>query len=223
MSLQTKNPEKSASKSVSRDDSYWETMRDQAERAYADALAENAAAEQAAVERAGADALRRRQETAEEYRGLDRQLYRDYMAQSRVLPQTMAVRGFSGGMSESGRIRLHNSYEEALAENARRRIAAENMIEQTRAGEELSARQTARAADAKARDRRDETLSDLRTRQYTQQRSDDLRRAQALAGAGDYSGYRALGYSQSEIAYLSRIWAARNPNLRSVWSYGHYA
>ena len=223
MALQTKNPARTGSETVARGESYWETMKNQAERVYADALAENAAAEQAAVDRAGADALRRRQETAEEYRGLDRQLYRDYMARSRVLPQTMAARGFSGGMSESGRIRLHNSYEEALAENARRRIEAENAIEQTRAGAELSARQTARTADARVRDRRDETLSDLRTRQYTQQRSDDLRRAQTLAGAGDYSGYRALGYSEGEIAYLSRIWAARNPDLGGEWSYGHYA
>ena len=221
MSLQTNTT--SPAKTASRDESYWAAMREAAERSYADALAENEAAARGAAEQASEAARLAREATAAEYRGLDRQLYRDYMEQSRVLPQALSAGGYTGGLSESGRLRLKTSYEEALSENARRRIGEEAGIERTRAQAELSARQTAREADARARTQRDERLLDLRTRQYSQQRGDDLRRAQELAGAGDYSGYRALGFSEDEIAYLSRIWAARNPNLRGVWSYGHYA
>ena len=216
MTLQTKNPAGSARKAAG--EGTWAGLRDAAERAYADALRENARAEGEAVSRAGETAQQRREETAAAYRGLDRQLYRDYMAEQKALPQALAARGYTGGVSESGRLRLRNGYEEALAENTRARIAAQAGIEADRRAEELRARQTARAADEKARERRDAALSDLAVRQH----SDDLSRARELAGAGDYSGYRALGYSEEEIAYLSRIWAARNPSLRGEWSYGHY-
>lgn len=223
MSTQMNTRAENRKTASSRDDAYWEAMRGHAERLYADAVADNETAARAAVDQAAEKARQQSQELAAGFRGLDKQLYRDYMAQRRTLPQTLAARGYTGGMNESGRIRLQNSYQESLAENARRRIAEEAKIEQTRAGEELSARNAVREANARANAQRTERLADLRTRQYTQQRSDDLRRAQELAKAGDYSGYRALGYSESEISYLSRVWAARNPKLQDVWSYGHYA
>ena len=51
----------------------------------------------------------------------------------------------------------------------------------------------------------------------------DKQRAALLAAAGDYSGYRAMGWSEGEIAYLSSMWGAMNPLLQANQSYGHYS
>jgi hypothetical protein len=43
--------------------------------------------------------------------------------------------------------------------------------------------------------------------------SQNLKRAETLAGFGDFSGYGALGYSQEQIAQMQKAWIAANPAL----------
>jgi len=52
-------------------------------------------------------------------------------------------------------------------------------------------------------------LISLRERAY----KDEQSRAEALAAAGDFSGYERLGYSSEEIEKLRTAWAVKNPKL----------
>ena len=194
-------------------DPYWDAMRDYYLQAYQSQVDANNARADAAAAQARAEAESAREALNAGYRGTNRQLYRDYMERQRVLPQQLAAQGYSGGLTESARIRLGNSYGESLAENERARLAEDARIGAALARQEYESRAAADAANRQALQTRYGNLAELRTRQYQQQRADALSRAQVLAAAGDYSGYRALGYTPEEIEYLSGMWRAENPDL----------
>lgn len=204
------------------EDPYWETMRGWYESAYAAALQESEAAAERASQAAQQEAERAGRALRDEYAGLDRQLYRDYMEHRRTLPQSLAARGYTGGVSESAELRLRNGYEEAMAENTRSRLRRQGELDDTLAAAEEKARAEDAERRAQASRELQQGIAALLRERHSETHADDLRRAQTLAAAGDFSGYRALGWSEGEIGYLSAIWAAKNPELAAV-TYSYYA
>ena len=201
-------------------DPYWDSMRDYYNSIYDARVAAN----NADVENAYAQAARAAQEQRDNlnagYRDTNRQLYRDYMQAQKALPQQMAAQGYTGGLTESGKIRLNNAYGENLAVNERARLSRLSGVDAALAQKEYDLRSAAARANQQALQDRYAALADLRTKQYQQQRSDDLSRAALLAQAGDYSGYGGLGVSQADADYLARIWRAQNPRLAGLQSTG---
>jgi len=47
--------------------------------------------------------------------------------------------------------------------------------------------------------------------------------AETLAKYGDFSGYKALGYSDQQIADMRRTWEAMNPDLMALMGYGSFS
>lgn len=163
------------------------------------------------------EAQRRAQETtdaqiaalADQYAGTNRQLYRDYMERRRVLPQQMAAMGYNGGLSESSMLRLNNSYEEGLNENERARLAQQGEYDRALA-------EMLYAAQAKRSDADSQALQNLYSQQAALREAayrDTQQRAATMAAAGDFSEYKRLGYSDSEIAWLKRFFYKNYPQL----------
>ena len=201
-------------------DPYWESMRDYYNSMYESQKAANGSAAENAYARAALAAGAQRDALNAGYQDAGRQLYRDYMEARRVLPQQLAARGYTGGLTESGQIRLNNAYGENLAANERSRLARLAAVDADLAQKEYDIRAAADAADRQARQERYAALANLRSQQYQQQRSDALSRAALLAQAGDYSGYGGLGLSQDDADYLAEVWKARYPQLAEVQSTG---
>ena len=192
---------------------YWDTMRNYYQQAYESQVAANNAAADSAAQRASEAAEEQRAALTEGFRGTNRQLYRDYMEQQRLLPQQLSAQGYSGGMSESARVRLSNAYGENLAENERSRLSQEAAIRSALAQQEYESRAAAAQANSQALQSRYANLASLRSAQYQEERSDLENRAAQLAALGDFSGYRALGYTEDDIRYLARMWGVMNPEL----------
>lgn len=206
---------------------------------YDEAVAGNNQAAERAAAQAREAAAANRQALDTGYQGTNRQLYRDYMQNQRTLPQQMAARGYTGGLSESAQLRLQNSYEEALAENERSRLGQQASADaalsqrlyeiqaQADSGNR-EARQQLLAYEQGLRDlQRQEAREDaayartLQEQQRQEARQDLQTRATTLAAAGDFSGYADLGYSQAQIDALTRAWLASNPDLTSAWISAH--
>lgn len=201
-------------------DPYWNAMREHYDRMYDSAAEEAEAAAEEASLRAEQAAETERERLNEGYRGMNRQLYRDYMESRRVLPQRQAAMGYSGGLTESGLIRLQNAYGENLAVNERARLSAIAQADENLAQRQYEARAEAAKTASQAHRDRYAQIAALRQQQYQQQRSDQQARAALLAGAGDYSGYGDLGYSQEDIDYLAQMWRAKNPKLADFQATG---
>lgn len=196
---------------------YWERMAQQYETIYKDAVAANDAQAAAAADRAKVAAEEQIASLAAQYAGTNRQLYRDYMQTQKALPQQMAAMGYSGGMSESARLRLGMSYEEALAENERARIAGVAGINSTQAQNLYEIEAAAREANRQAQAQQQQNLMQLDAdrRQY------EVAAAETMAAAGDFSGYLNLGYTQEEVDYLTRLWLQQNPGALNTWVDAH--
>lgn len=197
---------------------HWDTMRGLYQQMYDDQVAANNTA-RAEAERRAAEATQAQLEAMRSgYRDTNRQLYRDYMEREKLLPQQMAAAGYTGGLAESSRVRLANSYGEGLNENARAQMGAENEANAALAQRLYEAQATAAAANNAANQQRLGYLLDMEGRQYTAQQD----RAAMLASAGDFSGYAALGYTQEELDYLARYWLSQqNDKTRNAWITGH--
>ena len=191
------------------DGTHWDQMRGMYQQMYDEQVRAN----NDALETAAARAREATQEALDSlnagYQGTNRQLYRDYMQHRRTLPQEMAAQGYSGGLSESAMLRLRNSYEEGLNENERARIGQENSAKGQLAQQLYEAQAKAAAANQQANQQRLSYLTALQEQQY----QDMQQRAATLASAGDFSGYKNLGYSDTQIEYLADIWARQNPVL----------
>ena len=187
----------------------WTEARQDYEKAYQAQRDQNAralaAAEQYSRESADAQiaALER------EYQGTNRQLYRDYMQRQRALPEQLAARGYTGGLTESSRLRLGTAYAEALNANEQARLGQKAGYEQALARQLYEARAAADAADSQALQSYYSALSSLRA----QQRSQLEKRAATLAAKGDFSLYKKLGYTDSEIKYLKKMFRKQHPEL----------
>ena len=181
---------------------YLDELRDQYQKMYDDAVKANNDAAKAAAERALAQAEKGVGELGDQYGSLNKQLYRDYMESLRVLPQEMAARGYSGGMSESARLGLDTAYGERLNENEAARIAAIMQLRQ-------------QGANAQAQQNLYANFINL----LLQQRQDAATKAQNMAQYGDFSGYLGLGYSQSQIDAMKKAWIAANPEMAKELGY----
>lgn len=194
---------------------YLDELRDQYQKMYDDAVKANNDAAKAAAERAIAQAEKGVGELGDQYGSLNKQLYRDYMESLRVLPQEMAARGYSGGMSESARLGLDTAYGERLNENEAARIAAIMQLRQQGADAEYQANAARDQANAQAQQNLYANMMNLRL----QQQQDAATKAQNMAQYGDFSGYLGLGYTQSEIDQMKKAWIAANPELAKVLGY----
>ena len=194
---------------------YLDELRDQYQKMYDDAVKANNDAAKAAAERAIAQAEKGVGELGDQYGSLNKQLYRDYMESLRVLPQEMAARGYSGGMSESARLGLDTAYGERLNENEAARIAAIMQLRQQGADAEYQANAARDQANAQAQQNLYANMMNL----LLQQQQDAATKAQNMAQYGDFSGYLGLGYTQSEIDQMQKAWIAANPELAKVLGY----
>lgn len=194
---------------------YLDELRDQYQKMYDDAVKANNDAAKAAAERALAQAEKGVGELGDQYGSLNKQLYRDYMESLRVLPQEMAARGYSGGMSESARLGLDTAYGERLNENEAARIAAIMQLRQQGADAEYQANAARDQANAQAQQNLYANMMNLRL----QQQQDAATKAQNMAQYGDFSGYLGLGYTQSEIDQMQKAWIAANPELAKTLGY----
>lgn len=194
---------------------YLDELRDQYQKMYDDAVKTNNDAAKAAAERALAQAEKGVSELGDQYGSLNKQLYRDYMESLRVLPQEMAARGYSGGMSESARLGLDTAYGERLNENEAARIAAIMQLRQQGADAEYQANAARDQANAQAQQNLYANMMNL----ILQQQQDAATKAQNMAQYGDFSGYLGLGYTQSEIDQMQKAWIAANPELARTLGY----
>ena len=194
---------------------YLDELRDQYQKMYDDAVKANNDAAKAAAERALAQAEKGVGELGDQYGSLNKQLYRDYMESLRVLPQEMAARGYSGGMSESARLGLDTAYGERLNENEAARIAAIMQLRQQGADAEYQANAARDQANAQAQQNLYANMMNL----LLQQQQDAATKAQNMAQYGDFSGYLELGYTQSEIDQMQKAWIAANPELARTLGY----
>ena len=194
---------------------YLDELRDQYQKMYDDAVKANNDAAKAAAERALAQAEKGVGELGDQYGSLNKQLYRDYMESLRVLPQEMAARGYSGGMSESARLGLDTAYGERLNENEAARIAAIMQLRQQGADAEYQANAARDQANAQAQQNLYANMMNL----LLQQQQDAATKAQNMAQYGDFSGYLRLGYTQSEIDQMQKAWIAANPELAKTLGY----
>lgn len=194
---------------------YLDELRDQYQKMYDDAVKANNDAAKAAAERAIAQAEKGVGELGDQYGSLNKQLYRDYMESLRVLPQEMAARGYSGGMSESARLGLDTAYGERLNENEAARIAAIMQLRQQGTDAEYQANAARDQANAQAQQNLYANMMNL----ILQQQQDAAQKAQNMAQYGDFSGYLGLGYTQSEIDQMQKAWIAANPELARTLGY----
>ncbi len=209
---------------------YFDSMRQYYEDMYNSQAAANQAALEKAEQRAREAAQAQQEALDEQYEGVNRQLYRDYMEHRRTLPQEMAARGYNGGLTESGNIRLRNAYEEALAENERARLSQRGQYDANLSQQLYEAQAAADKANQQAAQERYSYLAALLEAENQQKRADEERdrqrledRAAMLGTAGDFNAYLELGYSQAEVDAMTRAWLAQNPGLLNAWLKSHPA
>ena len=189
---------------------YYKQMQTYYQRMYDDQVAANNTALEATRQRAQETTDAQIAALGEQYAGVNRQLYRDYMNSRRALPQQLAAQGYSGGLSESSMLRLANAYAEGLNENERSRIAQETGYNQALAQQLFEAQLRANEANARAGQQRYSNLAAIQDAIY----KDTQQRAATMAAAGDFTEYSRLGFSKSEIAYLKDMWKRMNPQLQ---------
>lgn len=211
----TTAPSETPSQTTEPQRSYLDDLKDQYQKMYDDAVKANNDAAKAAAERALAQVEQSVGELGDQYGNINKQLYRDYMESLRVLPQEMAARGYSGGMSESARLGLDTAYGERLNENEAARIAAIAQLRQQGADAEYQANAARDQANAQAQQNLYANMMNL----ILQQQQDAATKAQNMAQYGDFSGYLNLGYTQSEIDQMQKAWIAANPELAKELGY----
>ena len=211
----TTTPSETPSQTTEPQRSYLDDLKDQYQKMYDDAVKANNDAAKAAAERALAQVEQSIGELGDQYGNINKQLYRDYMESLRVLPQEMAARGYSGGMSESARLGLDTAYGERLNENEAARIAAIAQLRQQGADAEYQANAARDQANAQAQQNLYANMMNL----ILQQQQDAATKAQNMAQYGDFSGYLGLGYTQSEIDQMQKAWIAANPELAKELGY----
>ena len=115
-----------------------------------------------------------------DYEGMNTQLYRDYMKSKKTLPQQLSAQGISGGLSESTNLGLETLYHDRLLQNEKQRQRGIGDIEAKGSSNALG------------------VLKDYA--------ANAAERANTMAGIGDFSGYKELGYTDEQIAALKAAW-----------------
>ena len=202
------------------DNEWYGSQQEAARKYYEESKAANQQAAAAAEERARTAAQEQRDALAAGYQGTNRQLYRDYMQRERTLPQQMAAQGYTGGLTESSRLRLGNSYQEALAENERAQRSQEAGINSQMAQTIYEAQQAATAADREAARQQYERLMALEGQRH----SEDLTDRQAAYQDALAAYERQENYNRSDWEYQRALAQAEYERQaayeRSDWEYG---
>lgn len=108
---------------------YSDLIREQ-QRAQAEAQRQAEAAKRAAVEQSVGRLEAQKAGLADNYGDLYRQLYIDKRMAERNMPQQMAAMGYTGGLTESALLGVHNQYTDALRQGESARLAQERELDQ---------------------------------------------------------------------------------------------
>ena len=135
------------------------------------------------LEQLSADTQRQINNLNADYEGMNTQLYRDYMKSKKTLPQQLSAQGISGGLSESTNLGLETLYHDRLLQNEKQRQRGIGDIEAKGSSNALG------------------VLKDYA--------ANAAERANTMAGIGDFSGYKELGYTDEQIAALKAAWDAK--------------
>lgn len=158
----------------------------------------------------------------EQYQGINRQLYVDYMMGRRDLPQQLAAMGYTGGLRESSLLNLQNNYEGQLAENERSRLAGirdiesggldreltlgiENIKDNQQAQDKAYDRATAVRAQMLSQLNRIEDLSREDAQQARKEAQDQINAYLAAGGTADGIPASLLNISGYSSGYVSAI------------------
>ncbi len=171
---------------------------------YESALADNERAAKRTAESAERSAHNAVERIRDSYRSTDRALYRKYMENLRTIAQRLAAQGLTGGVTESSRMRLADSYGEGIAENARARLGEEADAYASRDERIAEAEAAREKSDAEARKTQSENHAALREKQEDRRREDAQKIAALLASAGDYLGYLQLGLTKEQAEFLKK-------------------
>ena len=171
-----------------------------------------------------------------------KQLYTNYMQENQAMPEQLAKMGLSGqGISESTAASLANSYQGNLSASELARRAAiqdvNNQIANLRAEAEAQKAQTAYDLSGEqfsawqwAQELQQQIQQAQQAQQWNQytwekefgmaQNDADYQRqlavAEMLAQYGDFSGYKALGFNDAQIAGMEAEWQRQ----RAMEAYG---
>lgn len=157
------------------------------------------------------------------YADMARQLYINRENAQKNIGQQMAAQGITGGAAESTLLGLNTSYQEALRQNEQERIAMidelERAIVKAQLEGDIAYAQQALQMEQNRIDNQANMMQYMLSRQddaAAQAYSQQMDKAQMLASAGDFSGYKALGYSDEEVATLNKAYQVANaPKYRS--------
>lgn len=158
----------------------------------------------------------------EQYQGINRQLYVDYMMGRRDIPQQLAAMGYTGGLRESSLLNLQNNYEGQLAENERSRLAGirdiesggldkeltlgiENIKDNQQAQDKAYDRATAVRAQMLSQLNRIEDLSREDAQQARKEAQDQINAYLAAGGTADGIPASLLNISGYSSGYVSAI------------------
>lgn len=196
---------------------YWDQQRGAAKDMYQRAVANNIAAAQSAIDFAQKQAEAQRTEINQGYANTNKQLYRDYMANQKALPQQLKAQGYTGGLSESSRLKLMNAYGENLAGNDQARMGDLAKIGTQLDQTTYEANAAKAAANASAQQDYAKALMSAREGEYAEVQQ----RADTMAAQGDFSGYLNLGYTQDQVDYMTKLWLQQNPAFLNAWVDAH--
>ena len=142
------------------------------------------------------------------YADLFRQLYIDREKSKKNLNQQLAAYGVSGGAAESALLGLDTAYQEALRQGEQSRIGELNNLAQAAVQAQLDGDIAYAQQALQLEQKRIDNYADLLQAVLNRQDKQLTEKAELLAGIGDFSGYRALGYTDEEIAALEKAYAA---------------
>ena len=151
------------------------------------------------------------------YADMARQLYINRENAQKNIGQQMAAQGITGGAAESTLLGLNTSYQEALRQNEQERIAMidelERAIVKAQLEGDIAYAQQALQMEQNRIDNQANMMQYMLSRQddaAAQAYSQQMAAAELLASMGDYSGYKALGLTDEQIAALNSNYQKQN-------------
>lgn len=206
------------------DDGYTEELKTQAKESYDRALNLGSSIYEAGLSENTREKDRATEKAEADYKALGAQLYRDYMQDKKNLPQLLAAQGISGGISESSAIGLEAEYMNNLSANERARLSAISDIQEEARANALKLYMEKAASDAKAEEDYARRLREIMAEEEASRKESEsaaaknakadgeslyaraIEKAEILASVGDFSGYKAMGYSDEEIAAMEKAY-----------------
>ena len=205
-------------------ESYADVLRDLAKDSYDSAMEANKSIYEAGLSQQSRESESAIEKANGEYKALGTQLYRDYMMDKKNLPQLLAAQGISGGLSESSAIGLEADYMNNLSQNERERLGVIADIQEGARESALKLYLDKVAADKKAQEDYDFRQAEITEEEAALRKAAEeaakksakadaeslyaraIEKAEILASVGDFSGYKAMGYSEEEIAAMEKAY-----------------